>query len=171
MKKAILLVMIIILSSCSKSVEPVTVPLALSQINGTALWKRITVESNYKLYSFWPGLAGVQPGQSPHGVYHKIYINNVLVDALPIKSRIAPEGTIIVKENLTATKVLDSITVMAKVKGYNPKIGDWFWAKYSPGGKVLAEGKPKGCVSCHKGMADNDYIIVRPLDSTADLNP
>ena len=122
----------------------------------------IEMEADYKTYSFWPG-------QAPHGVYHKIYINKVLADALPVKSRITAVGTIIVKENLSNEKVLDSITVMAKVKDYNPEAGDWFWAKFTPQGEVLAEGTPKGCVSCHEGMDGNDYIIVRMLDSDLDL--
>ena len=165
MKKAILFILVIVLGSCSKSIEPDTKPLETGQISGTVLWNRITEEADYKSYSFWPGHEGIQPGQSPHGAYHRIYINKVLFDALPVKTKISPIGTIIVKENLSSAKVLDSITVMTKVRNYNPEIGDWFWAKYSPEGKVLAEGTPKGCISCHKGMSANDYVIVRALDT------
>ena len=168
MKKAALFILIIILSSCSKPVENLTDPLTVDNIDGTALWTRITDEADYKSYSFWPGHDGIQPGQAPHGVYHKIYINKVLIDALPVSNLISPEGTIIVKENLTNDKVVDSITVMVKVKDYNPEVGDWFWAKYSPQGEVLAEGTPKGCISCHEGMDRNDYIIVRMLNSDLD---
>jgi len=165
MKKTILFIFVIVLGACSKSFEPYTTPLVSTSISGSVLWNRITVDTDYESYSFWPGHEGNQPGQSPHGAYHKIYINKVLFEALPVKNKISPIGTIIVKENLSSAKVLDSITVMAKVKGYNPEAGDWFWAKYSPEGKVLAEGSPKGCISCHEGMSANDYIIVRGLDT------
>ena len=50
-----------------------------------------------------------------------------------------------------------AITVMAKVTGYDSENGDWFWAKYDPDGTVTAEGSPKGCVSCHSGMRQNDF--------------
>ena len=43
---------------------------------------------------------------------------------------------------------------MHKVEGFNPKKGDWFWAKYNPTGKV------KGCIGCRNSVEDNDYIFV-----------
>jgi Cytochrome P460 len=139
-------------------------PLKAEEISGTRLWERISSDSEYSTYSFWPGHEGINPGQAPHGVYHRIYINGDLLDALPVDSRIAPMGTIIVKENMDRDKQVQKITVMAKIDGYNDEGGNWFWAAYSPEGDVLAEGTPKGCVSCHEGMKGNDYVIVRPLD-------
>ncbi|MCK5152764.1 MAG: cytochrome P460 family protein [Spirochaetales bacterium] len=164
MKIIILFVMIIIISACSKPEEQSTTALVLSEINGAVLWERISTEAEYKTYAFWPDHEDIQPGQSPHGAYHKIYINKVLSEALPSMDKVLPEGSIIVKENLDSQKSLDAITVMVKVKDYNPEAGDWFWAKYTPLGEILAEGTPVGCISCHQGMDDNDYIIVRPLD-------
>jgi len=167
MQKTILFMMIsmiLILSACSKSEEQSPSALVLSEINGNVLWERISTEAEYTTYAFWPGHEDIQPGQSPHGAYHKIYINRALFQALPANDRILPVGSIIVKENLDSQKTLDSITVMVKVQDYNPEAGDWFWAKYTPKGKVIAEGTPAGCIGCHEGMSDNDYIIVRPLD-------
>ncbi len=160
------LIIIILLSSCTRKEEPVLAPLTSGKIDGKVLWKRITVDSDYKNYAFWPDHEGLQPGQAPHGVYHKIFINKVLRDALPAKDRKAPDGSIIVKENFNSTKDLTVITVIAKVRGYNPRDNDWYWAKYSPAGEVLASGTPASCIGCHEGMKDNDYIIVQPLDST-----
>jgi len=148
--------------SCSKEVRPP--PLNKDEISGARLWERISSHSDYTSYSFWPDHEDVSPGQAPHGVYHRIYINGDLFDALPIKSRVAPIGAIIVKENMDRDEKVQKITVMAKVEGYNDEGGNWFWAAYSPGGEVLAEGTPKGCISCHEGMQNNDYVIVRPLD-------
>ena len=78
MKKATLFILIIILSTCSKPVENLIDSLTVDNIDGRSLWTRITEEADYKSYSFWPGHEDIQPGQSPHGVYHKIYINKIL---------------------------------------------------------------------------------------------
>ncbi len=158
------LLIILVATSCTKKEEPLLTPLSSSTVSGKALWNRIAVETHYKDYAYWPNHRGMQPGQAPHGVYHKIYVNSVLQKALPVKSRTAPDGSIIVKENFDSTKKLTVITVMAKVRGYDAADNDWFWAKYSPKGKVLAEGAPASCIGCHEGMKSNDYIIVQPLD-------
>ena len=92
-------------------------------------------------------------------------MNRTLLESLPISGGIAPYGSIIVKDNLNASRVLDGVTVMAKVKGYNPEVGDWFWAKYGTDGSVQAEGKPGGCIGCHEGLKENDYVVVQMLDA------
>jgi hypothetical protein len=161
MRPVILLVLL--LASCEKA-EKDYPNLTAAEINGARLWQRITVETNYDDYPEWPGFEGMQIGQSPHGRYHEIYINPVLRNALPIKEKIAPDGSIIVKENYDADKNNVGYTVMAKVQGYNPAVDDWFWAMFDPNGKVMMEGKPDYCIKCHSGMKPNDYVIVRPLD-------
>lgn len=152
----------LILISCAK--ETRLEPFTAGEINGTVLWARISSESNYENYSYWPDHEGINPGQAPHGVYHKIFINGDLMDALPIENKIAPIGTIIVKENINRDKDVQKITVMAKIADYNNEGGNWFWAAYSPDGEIEAEGTPRGCISCHEGMKSNDYIILRSLD-------
>lgn len=170
MKRIILFLMIIILIACTKPEEQSLTPLDLSEINGTVLWERITTEAKYTTYAFWPDHEEIQPGQAPHGAFHRIYINRVLFRALPVEERVLPEGAIIVKENLDSQKSLSSITVMVKIKDYNPEAGDWFWAKYTSEGEILAEGTPGKCILCHQGMDYNDYIIVRPLDLKTGLS-
>lgn len=62
---------------------------------------------------------------------------------------------------------LAAITVMYKVKGYNPEANDWYWVKYLPDGSVdkmngmALAGKPPGCINCHASDsgAENDYLI------------
>ena len=74
-----------------------------------------------------------------------------------------PEGAIIVKENYGKDqKTLMAITPMYRVKGYNPEGGDWFWGKYGPDGKIMASGKPKGCIQCHAAKKDNDWLFTEP---------
>jgi hypothetical protein len=151
--------------SCSRNAEePELKPLTLSEISGEVLWGRITADSDYLNYSEWPAHAGLQPGQSPHGVWHRVHGNRTLFDVLPLTEAIAPEGSIIVKENFDNNKELRNLTVMAKIEGYDPDYGDWFWAMYQPDGTVLTEGSPGGCISCHEGMRKNDFVIINPLD-------
>lgn len=48
---------------------------------------------------------------------------------------------------------------MYKVKGYNPEGNDWFYAKYSKDGKIMAEGKVQSCMDCHAKVAEHDYLF------------
>jgi hypothetical protein len=132
-------------------------------ITAETAWARITSEANYKKYSMWPSHSGVQPGQSPHGRFHKIFINDKLRDALPIDGRIAPVGSIVVKENYSPDKELGAYTIMIKVADYNPDNGDWFFAKYTVDGTAEVSGRLQKCADCHVG--DNDYLMVHELDA------
>lgn len=161
----VLMLTVVLLFACQKKQEPDLPPLENSEISGERLWTRITEETDFADYSFWPDHEGVHPGQAPHGRFHRIYINGILENALPIADRVAPVGSIIVKENLSSDKELVAVTAMAKVTGYNSDHGDWFWAKFDPDGTVAVEGSPAGCINCHLGMKENDYIIIRRLDN------
>ena len=153
-----------LLFSCTEKTEETgAARLGDEEISDRALWKRITSEADYTAYEFWPGHEGLQPGQAPHGPFHKVYINSTLLSAIPVNSGEVPPGSIIVKENYSQTEELAAITVMAKVEGYDPEHNDWFWAKYTPAGETQASGKPNGCISCHAGMKKNDYIIIKPI--------
>lgn len=159
----IILVTIVFLS-CGTKDEPQVSPLQKENVSGTVLWERITEEADYHTYQFWPGHEGLSPGQAPHGVFHKVYVNRPLYQALPREDKTAPNGSIIVKENYSADEELMAITVMAKVESFDPEHGDWFWAKYAPDGEIGAEGAVGGCIDCHAGMESNDYIIIQQLD-------
>ena len=152
--------------SCKKSFfkEKGIPDLTKETITGEKLWERISKEDNYKKYPTWPEYEGMQPGKSPHGRFHKIYINPRLRNSLPLKEKITPIGSIIVKENYTPDEELGAYTVMAKVKDYNTNHNDWFWVKYDKNGKVLAEGKFDMCINCHIGSKNNDYLIIYKLD-------
>lgn len=162
MKTHILVLIILLLLSCRGDEEVRLKPLTVENISGSTLWDRITTESNYKTYGYFENHIGVLPGQSPHGVLHEIFVNAELLDSIPVSDKL-PYGSLIVKENYTPDRELDKLTVMVKVKGYNTEHNDWFWAAYSPEGKVLVEGKPGGCISCHQGMENNDYVIVEDI--------
>ena len=122
-----------------------------------ALWTYITKESPYAQWGYWPDHQGMQEGQAPHGSKHKVFVNTVGLESttLPVAY-----GTIEVKENYSSDDKLTAITVMYKVKDYNPEYGDWYWAKYTPDGKSGPAGKPSGCITCHGTQAVNDFILV-----------
>lgn len=129
---------------------------AEQKMDGATLWKQISKTTPYKDWGQFPDHQGMQDGKAPHGPKHIVYVNKPGLT----KGHPKPDGTIIVKENYTADEKLAALTVMAKVKGYNPEAGDWFWVKYAPDGTVQKEGKPKGCISCHSVRAEMDYIMV-----------
>ncbi|NIM14569.1 MAG: hypothetical protein GTO45_21320, partial [Candidatus Aminicenantes bacterium] len=97
-------------------------------------------------------------GTEPHGSLLTTYVNERALKSIKDKSGMA-NNSIIVKENYAPNKDLIAVTVMYKVKGYNPEGGDWFWVKYDAKFKTLAEGKVEGCLACHGTVKGNDYIF------------
>lgn len=151
-------------AGCSRSTEPLLEPLTVDEVSGERLWQRITEESDFTTYGFWPGHDGYRQGQAPHGPIHRIFVNQPLLSRLPLDPPVVPDGSIVVKENRLGDRTLTGYTVMAKVSGFSEGTGDWFWARYLPDGTIAAEGTVGSCISCHAGVADNDFIIVYPLD-------
>ncbi len=125
------------------------------------LWTYITDTSDYTTWDFWPDHKGMLPGRAPHGTQHKVYVNDTALNSSGVP---LDYGAIEVKENYNDAGELKAVTVMYKVKGYNPADGDWFWAKYTPAGKAEPFGKPAGCIGCHGTRADNDFVIVHDLE-------
>lgn len=159
----IIVISVLLVVGCKKTITESLPSLSKDEISGERLWQRITVDEDYKTYPFWPGHEGLQMGQSPHGRYNSVYVTPEVIAALPIESKTAPYGTIIVKENYSADKEFAMFTLMAKIEGYDPENGDWFWAKYDPEGNVLAEGQLQGCINCHVS-SNNDYLFFWQLD-------
>jgi hypothetical protein len=125
---------------------------------GKDLSKHVTDQSPYKKWNLWPGKAGMSEGTEPHGTFVKVYVNNIAYKSLK-KVKGFNNNSIVLQENYTHSKKLDTVTVMYKVKGYNPAGGNWFWAKYDKNLNVLAEGKIAGCLDCHTDATTNDYVF------------
>jgi len=137
---------------------------AIAQMPGAdpkELWEHITKTSLYTQWKFWDDHQGMLEGNEPHGSLNKVFVNNKAYNS---SSAPYEYGAIVVKENYNKKKKLMALTVMYKVKGYNPEAGDWFYVRYTPRGKAKPYGKPKGCVSCHSANADNDYIFVHDFE-------
>ncbi|MEF8888537.1 MAG: cytochrome P460 family protein [Desulfohalobiaceae bacterium] len=125
-----------------------------------ALWKWITEKNPYQGWGYWPGHRGMYRGRSPHGAYIKFYANSIALKAARMGKTELPPGSILMKANYAKDEeTLVALTPMYKVEGYNPEAGDWFWAKYSPEGKVQATGKVESCIDCHRSRKNNDWIF------------
>ncbi|MBS3818921.1 cytochrome P460 family protein [bacterium] len=128
--------------------------------NGEEFWTYITETNSYKMWDHWPGYPDMYPGQSPHGAYLKLYVNDIAHEAIQNGKETMPDGAIIIKENYGKDKEsLMAITPMYKVKDYDPDAGNWFWAKYGAKGKIMASGKVEGCINCHKSKKENDWLF------------
>lgn len=143
--------------------EPIGFASSPEAVNAAALLAFFSSASPYGAWPYWPGHEGVQPGKAPHGAFHRIFITKGFADALASKPGVAPEGAVVLKETYDSEKNLVHLDVMAKVPGYNPEAGDWFWAEYDGSGKVLVEGRVGMCISCHASFKANDYLIVGKL--------
>ncbi|MCF6153116.1 MAG: hypothetical protein E3K38_12670 [Candidatus Kuenenia stuttgartiensis] len=128
-------------------------------INGQRLWEYMTVDNPYQQYPAWPGKEGFYESTMPPGNILKLYLNNLALDTVINKKGRFPYSSLLIKENYTDDKKLFLITVMYKVRGFNPDRNDWFWVKYTPEGEVKLEGKVSVCIECHVGVADNDYVF------------
>ena len=102
----------------------------------------------------------------PHGAFLKMYLNRYAISS----PKQMPHRSIVIKENYGPDKqTLMAITVMYRMKGYDPQHNDWYWVKYNPdgstalappekGGMPLA-GKVAGCIQCHSESADSDFAF------------
>lgn len=120
-------------------------------------------------YQRWNGSDGRAPdfqkGESPHGALIKTYVSPHTATNLED----LPNGSVVVKENYSPDKELMAITVMHRSKGYDPKHGDWYYAKYMPNGQIdktppemksmPIAGKFMMCTQCHSGAGGNDFAF------------
>ncbi len=118
----------------------------------------ITSHRPYKKWATWPGKGEMYEGTEPHGGLLTTYVNKIALNSIKKKQGMT-NNSIVIKENYAPNKMLMAVTVMYKVKGYNPEGGDWFWVKYDAKFNTLAEGKVKGCLDCHGTVKDNDYLF------------
>lgn len=138
----------------------------LPAATGQDLWSYLTKVKYQESFTLWPGKGKLYKGTEPHGALLTTYVNRSALGAIQGKKGTMPAGSIVVKENYMPDKKLAAITVMYKVAGYNPGGGDWFWAKYTPGGKIEAEGKSgmaDMCIGCHGKAKGNDFLFTGEL--------
>ena len=129
--------------------------------SGATLWETLQQSLYAVNWHYIPGRpAGFFKGAEPHGAVLRTFVNDIAYDAIKDGLGTYPDGSVVLKENYDPSgEMLGAITVMKKVKGFDPENGDWFWVKYAAGGKVMAEGKVTGCISCHAQAREQDMVF------------
>ncbi|MEN6319945.1 MAG: cytochrome P460 family protein [Syntrophaceae bacterium] len=128
-----------------------------------AVWDHLKKEGYSTKWKKWPGTTDMYPGPEPHGAFLTTYVNDTALKAITGKKGKFPDGAIIAQDNFSKNKKLKFISVMYKVKGYNPQGGDWFWAQYKPDGRIESQGKVDECIKCHAAQKGNDYVYTSKL--------
>ena len=136
------------------------VDMQVSKPDASSLFSDFTGNDTYKGWSIWPGKEAMMEGNGVHGDYVSVYVSDNALSSAETGGATMPYETMIVKEGFNADKELTGIYLMYKSEGFNPENNDWFWASYSPEGDVKTEGKASGCISCHEGKDDVDYIFM-----------
>lgn len=128
--------------------------------DAAAVWKFITQESSFKDWKRLPEQQKTHGSFIPDTPEQKTYANKQAMEStkLPLNN-----GSMVVKYNLSPANEVKGITIMYKVKGYNPSAGDWFWVQYGPEGEVQEAGKSQKCIACHSKRADNDYLLAHEI--------
>lgn len=137
------------------------------------LWNKLQTENYRKIWQMWPGKQAFYEGKEPHGSFLTTFVNDIAHEIIKYKKGEMPPGAIIIKENYRPDKNIESITVMQKIKDFNPDSNDWFWVKYDLSGNVMTVkregetiklvGKIASCIECHGKQTSNDYIMTSPL--------
>jgi pathogenesis-related protein 1 len=139
--------------------------LKMPEPEAEAVWKYISQENPFTDWTVWEDGKGLNDnaGTSSYSPNHRVYLNKQSLSKrktlLPL-----PNESMQVSYLRSPAGEPTAITVMYKVKGYNPVAGDWFWAKYSLTGEVQDAGKVERCISCHaRKIPGNDYVASTSL--------
>lgn len=119
-------------------------------------------------YTYYKGDATVMPSSSPsaHNPFFRVKFNQTALAALTDSGRLPagavfPEGSIVVKELYNSVSGdLQLLAVMEKASGNSAAGNNWLWAEFEPGGKAVfsTSKKGNGCISCHNGAGNRDYV-------------
>lgn len=96
--------------------------------------------------------------------FREVYVNARGEDASNGSAALPyPQGTVIVKESYADSNGdkgrMSGLTIMAKREsGYDPENGNWEYLQVTPAGKIRAQGRLSGCISCH-AAAQNDFVF------------
>ncbi len=125
------------------------------QQSASLLWQKI---DGHRQWGFFDSHVGIEDGHGPHGKF----VATFLSASAHANQAKPPFGSILVKENYTKNdaSALDSFTVMQRIEGYDPENGDWFWARFTPAGKLTHSGKVAMCFDCHFDADGDDFVFL-----------
>jgi hypothetical protein len=103
--------------------------------------------------------------ENPHGTVSKTYANKVAATD-PTK---LPIGSVLVREDYDSKKKRVSISVMYRVKNYDPAHNDWYWMSFLENGSISRTpekdgrkplaGKVTSCIDCHAKAPGKDFVF------------
>jgi len=144
----ILIMMAILLSSCSPSPSP---NLSMSQLQSLEYWdKRIKI--NPETFE-----------SDAHNAYVDIYVNSLAKEAYEKRLAVYPVGAEVIKplyKNKYKEGLARVVFMIKMQKGYDAKNGDWWYGVTDPTGKELwYEGRVQHCIDCHVHAKETDYMF------------
>ncbi|MFT7676253.1 MAG: hypothetical protein ACI8QC_000222 [Planctomycetota bacterium] len=118
------------------------------------LWGRL---QGHASWAHFDDHAGIRPGGGSHGEFIQTQVNALGA----AQQQALPAGTLIIKANYASSdpSSLESYVAMERVPGYDPRHQDWFYAEYTPRGKVTQAGAPARCIACHRAGGAGDYVF------------
>ena len=111
--------------------------------------------------------------ENPHGTFSKTYANKIAADD-PAK---LPIGSVLVREDYDAKRKRLSISVMYRVKDYDPAHVNWYWMQFTENGEIARTpekegkkpiaGKVSSCSNCHAKAPGKDFVFSNLLPKNA----
>lgn len=130
-----------------------------------ALWTFINQPPGFQSWGTWSALRELRRSHcgAAYGYFSRVFANDI---ALKAKGASLPPGSIIVREGqnmgsntMAPNGQIKAYTVMYKVRGFNPKGNDWFWATYTGLGQARDSGVLTECIKCHQSAWQSDYLL------------
>jgi hypothetical protein len=119
----------------------------------------------YQPYKSWTKV-NKKPIPNTPTTAHPALVKNVYASKKKVSARY-PYGTLIVKEGLMTAggkRFVSLIAAMRKVRGIDPKHGDWQfteWSRSSPKARFTLLAEDATCWSCHALAKKNDWVYTK----------
>ena len=116
-------------------------------------------------YNTWKPLDHEPPNvevENPHGNESPTYANDVAAK----DPKNLPVGSILVREDYDDQRQRQSISVLYRVKDYDPEHGNWYYLRFTETGAVMRgtdnkplAGKVASCIDCHARASGKDFVF------------
>jgi hypothetical protein len=147
--------------------QPIQARAATPEEFHVSLWRHLVREkAPYTRWASPPGKEGLRKAERPHGPLVRTYANAVAVADL---KNLPPGSILILEDYAEGQKERTGIEVLYRVKGYDPKDGDWYWMKFREDGTVVRTppdqggrpiaGRVTSCIDCHRKAGGGDFAF------------
>lgn len=115
-------------------------------------------QSDFRKSPHFPSANGNGTVKSGPRLTSRVWVSANLLRSVNNGKRVAPEGSVAIKEMESGSK----LGVMIKMgAGYDPKGGDWYYEVRNAEGELQRNppsGKVVACTQCHAKFADDDFL-------------